>query len=513
MSEAAAAPPGPEAHALDAAEREFRRRITGALALGAAALLALVVVSLLLYRRGLSSNAWVEHTYAAETKVSRLATEIEKLESARRGYLLTPNENVWRVYVETRGGLRPRAAEFAEFTADNPVQVRNSAHLSELLEEKFAQTRATIELAHDGDLPGALANFQRLRENHLTLKLRAATDAMLAEEQRLLVSRTGVVDANGRWLLLTSIGVAALLGVIAAGAAVLVRRYASELTRSQAALRGLNAGLEGAVRDRTADLQRANDEIQRFAYIVSHDLRSPLVNVMGFTSELETSMKPIGALLDAAEATAPSIVPTGARLAVRDDVPEAIGFIRSSTKKMDRLINAILQLSRQGRRTLTPEPLDMEALVGGVVDSLETLAREKGAAVGPEGRLPAVVSDRVAVEQVLSNLVENALKYLQPGRPGRIAVRGATGADGRRVYEVEDNGRGIDPRDHERVFELFRRSGAQDTPGEGIGLAHVRALVYRLGGTIGCTSELGRGSTFTVSLPAALARGEGTLHG
>ena len=231
---------------------------------------------------------------------------------------------------------------------------------------------------------------------------------------------------------------------------------------------------------------------------------------MGFTSELETAMKPIGSLLEAAEATAPSIVPTGARLAVREDVPESIGFIRSSTKKMDRLINAILQLSRQGRRTLAPEPLDMAQIAQGVIDSLETLARDRGADVAVEGRLPPLTSDRLAVEQVLSNLVENALKYLQPGRPGSIAVRGSTAANGRRVFEVQDNGRGVDPRDHERIFELFRRSGAQDTPGEGIGLAHVRALVYRLGGTIGCTSELGRGSVFKVTLPAVLAREEGT---
>ena len=508
MSDAASGPAAPEL--LDAAERKFRRRITGALALGAAALAVLVLVSLLLYRRGLESNAWVEHTYAAETKVSHLATEIEKLESIRRGYLLAPSDLIWRQYVLTRGSLRPLAAELAEFTADNPVQVRNSAQLSDLLEEKFAQARLTIEQAHDGDMPGALANFQRLREIHLTLKLRTVTGAMLAEEQRLLLKRTNVVNANGRWLLVTAIGVASMLAVIAAGAAVLVRRYAAELSQSQAALRSLNSGLEGAVRDRTSDLQRANDEIQRFAYIVSHDLRSPLVNVMGFTSELEASMKPIGALLEAAENAAPSLVPTGARLAVRDDVPEAIGFIRSSTQKMDRLINAILQLSRQGRRTLTPEPLDMAAVAQTVVDSLETLARSKGAHVAVEGRLPALTCDRLAVEQVLSNLVENALKYMQPGRTGQVAVRGASVPGGRVAIEVEDNGRGIDPRDHERVFELFRRSGAQDTPGEGIGLAHVRALVYRLGGTIGCTSELGRGSVFRVTLPAKSGREEGT---
>ena len=496
--------------AVDAAERNLRRRILAALALGVAALVVLVVVSLLLYARGLSSNAWVEHTYAAESKIGVLATEVERLETARRGYLLSPRESYWRTYVESRRRLRPLAADLAEFTADNPVQVRNSARLNELIEQKFAQLRASIELAHDGDLEAARANFLHMQERNVTQQLREVTGAMLAEEQGLMSRRTGALDANGRWLLAMALVVALLLGVIASGTMLLMRRYAEELNRSQAALRSLNSGLEQAVRARTSDLQRANDEIQRFAYIVSHDLRSPLVNVMGFTSELESAMKPVGALLEAAEATAPSIVPAGARLALREDVPESLAFIRSSTKKMDRLINAILKLSRQGRRTLTPEPLDMAALAQGVVDSLETLAREKEAMVAVEGRLPALTSDRLGVEQALSNLVENALKYLQPGRPGRIAVRGASAPGGRVDLEVEDNGRGIDPRDHERVFELFRRSGPQDTAGEGIGLAHVRALVYRLGGTIDCTSELGRGSVFRISLPAVLARDEGT---
>ena len=129
----------------------------------------------------------------------------------------------------------------------------------------------------------------------------------------------------------------------------------------------------------------------------------------------------------------------------------------------------------------------------------------RGATIDVEGALPDPVSDRLAVEQVFSNVVENALKYLKPGRPGRIVVRGRT-EGALRVYEVEDNGRGIDPKDHERVFELFRRAGAQDQPGEGIGLAHVRALVYRLGGTITVESELDRGATFRISLPQVMAK-------
>jgi signal transduction histidine kinase len=114
--------------------------------------------------------------------------------------------------------------------------------------------------------------------------------------------------------------------------------------------------------------------------------------------------------------------------------------------------------------------------------------------------IPQIVTDRVAIEQILSNLIENATKYLQPGRPGVITVSGEQRRD-RVILSVADNGRGIDPRDHQRIFDLFRRSGQQDQPGEGIGLAHVRALAYRLGGMIDVESEPGRGSTFRLNLP------------
>ena len=114
--------------------------------------------------------------------------------------------------------------------------------------------------------------------------------------------------------------------------------------------------------------------------------------------------------------------------------------------------------------------------------------------------LPPIKSDRLALEQIFSNLIDNAMKYTQPERPGRVQIRGR--ADHAQVvYEIEDNGRGIATEDHQRIFDLFRRAGQQDQPGEGIGLAHVRALVRRLGGYMTLKSELGEGTTFIVTLP------------
>ena len=272
----------------------------------------------------------------------------------------------------------------------------------------------------------------------------------------------------------------------------------AQIERARAELSAANADLEGRVAERTADLRESNNEIQRFAYIVSHDLRAPLVNIMGFTSEIEALRDDVLARLRTLRAQAPSSEPQQDE-ALGTDFGEAIGFIKTSTIKMDRLINAILKLSREGRREFRPEPVDMDEMIRSIAASLAHQAEAAGATISADS-LPPITSDRFALEQVFSNLVDNALKYLRADEPGRIEVKGR--ADGASVvYEVRDNGRGIDEHDRERVFDLFRRAGKQDRPGEGIGLAHVRALVRRLGGSIGLESIPGSGSTFTVTLP------------
>ena len=181
------------------------------------------------------------------------------------------------------------------------------------------------------------------------------------------------------------------------------------------------------------------------------------------------------------------------------DFTEALGFIKSSIAKMDRLITAILNLTREGRREFEPVRIDTRELIEGIVATVAHQAADANAQIHIEP-LPEIISDRLAIEQIFSNLIDNAIKYLKPGVPGEISVRGRTKL-GFAIFEIADNGRGIDPRDHQRIFDLFRRAGTQDKPGQGIGLAHVRALVRRLGGTMSVASDLHNGSTFTITLP------------
>jgi signal transduction histidine kinase len=336
---------------------------------------------------------------------------------------------------------------------------------------------------------------------------------MRVEENRLFELRTEAADRSQSLNILVTIVGSGFIVLLAVLSILLIRSSTRARDLAEANLRDINLNLESAVDERTGDLREANQEIQRFAYIVSHDLRSPLVNIMGFTSELEELRGDIFSRISrysrAATSAPPEAISDGGTdeliLAPEDqklseDFSEALGFIKSSIGKMDRLISAILKLTREGRREFNPVNVDMRTLLQEIANSMAHQATEAQAHIHIEP-LPNLVSDRLALEQIFSNLVENALKYLRSDTPGEISVRGRTKL-GFVVYDVIDNGRGIDPNDHDRIFDLFRRAGTQDKPGQGIGLAHVRALVRRLGGSITVSSELDKGSTFTIALPA-----------
>ena len=447
---------------------------------------------------------WVAHTYEVELAIANARRLMEQGETTRRGYLLVPEYDAFRTgNLDAERAFDAERRRLGALTRDNPVQRANLVELDAQMRALRQARAASLAQVAGGDAPGAIEQFTRETGLRRMARVRELFDTMQATERALLAERDRDLQRSVRVFYIVLVVAGVLLLLVALVTFATVSRYTNDLATSRDILQQLNDSLEEIVGERTADLSRANEEIQRFAYIVSHDLRSPLVNVMGFTAELDAATDQVRALIDRAEADAPELLTEDVKLAAREDLPEAIGFIRTSTQKMDRLINAILQLSRQGRRVLAPEPVDVAAVVDGIRGSLQHRLGDEGASIEVAGELPAIVTDRLAIEQILSNLIENAVKYRHPERPVRVTVSG--GGDGARAWiAVSDNGRGIDARDHERVFDLFRRSGQQDQPGEGIGLAHVRALAYRLGGTIDLRSTLGEGATFRVSLPATL---------
>ncbi|RDE04560.1 sensor histidine kinase [Sphingomonas aracearum] len=479
------------------------RFLVTCMALGFASVIIAVVAAAWMTTRTQELSRWVSHTYEVEIAITQALNGVEQAEATRRGYLLTGQEIYRTTYVQAATKVQPALWRVHWLSRDNPEQQRNLAALRRELNDLQRVRNASVALMAAGDRPAAVRLFADETGARRMRRIRDRAGAMVTAERVLLDRRREEQAASLRAFYVT-LGIAGVLLVLSALASLAtVLRYTSDLGTSRDQLQSLNDSLETLVAERTEDLTRANEEIQRFAYIVSHDLRSPLVNVMGFTAELDAATSAIGELIDRAEERAPDIVTDEARFAAREDLPEAIGFIRTSTQKMDRLINAILKLSREGRRVLLRETVDVAALADGIAASLQHRLDEQGTTITVQRPMPEMTTDRLALEQILSNLIENAVKYLQPGRPGRIVVRGSAWA-GRTIIEVEDNGRGISAHDHQRIFDLFRRSGQQDQPGEGIGLAHVRALAYRLGGTIDVRSEFGQGSTFRLSLPTVM---------
>lgn len=478
-------------------------RILGLLSIGFLALIVSGIISLWAAERAEEQAQVIRHTYEVRATANRVLISSTQAESAQRGFMLTGRESYADQEADARMDALQGLLRLGELVQDNPAQIARLDRLRPVLEERLQLTEQTVRDTRRGMTAEAIRVVQQGRGPLLMERVRSQLDEIIDVENALIAERQAGADrlaALNYWITLVS---TVLIVLVAAACIILFLRYLAEIQRARVELHQANTGLERRVQERTADLVAANDEIQRFAYIVSHDLRAPLVNVMGYTSELQAAGKAIEKQLAHLEDSAPDQILPEAVTAVREDVPEAIGFIRTSTEKMDRLINAILKLSREGRRTMTVQPLDMTALVQGIADSVSHQAEAIGAEI-VVADLPAIESDRLMVEQVFGNLIDNAVKYLDPARSGRIVIRGSLGQDGFVAYTVEDNGRGVAPKDHERIFELFRRSGRQDQPGEGLGLAFVRNTVRRLGGTITVTSALGEGSTFYVNLPKRL---------
>lgn len=240
-----------------------------------------------------------------------------------------------------------------------------------------------------------------------------------------------------------------------------------------------------------AELEKRNSELERFTYAVSHDLRSPLVTVIGFLGAVEAA-------------------------ALRGDnrqLQQDMLRIRSAADRMDRLLKELLELSRVGRTARESETAELADLVGEARALVDGRLRERGVRVDVSEGLGTVHGDRQRLVELLQNLLDNAAKFMGDQKAPRIEV-GVRHDDGRPVVFVRDNGRGIEPRYHEKVFGLFDRLDPADE-GTGMGLALAKRIVEVHGGRLWVESEgAGKGASFCFTLgpqPPGQAQGSGTL--
>lgn len=335
---------------------------------------------------------------------------------------------------------------------------------------------------------------------------------------RLLGERSGWYD--------TSLGVALYAALTSFGLLAVVWWCGRKLNladdaRAAAAenLRRANADLEARVAERTAelsrinrDLQQKNDENEMFVYSVSHDLRSPLVNLQGFSQELKSSCDDVRSLLEPAAHADESARKALAILA--DDVQPSLSFIQSSVLRLGGIIDALLRLSRAGRVDYRWQVVDVEETVQRIVDALQD-SMQKSNAIVSVGQLPPAWGDATAVEQVFANLIGNALNYASADRDPIIEIAAAEsdGDSPQITYSVKDNGVGIAQTHRVKVFQAFQRLQPSLAKGEGMGLAMTRRIVERHGGRIWFESVEGIGTEFFFTLPAPSSSVDvGTSH-
>lgn len=271
---------------------------------------------------------------------------------------------------------------------------------------------------------------------------------------------------------------------------LLIMAITNEHRLAEENIRRINASLEQRVRERTAQLTAANQEMQAFTYSVSHDLRAPLRHIAGFTGILENN---------------PAVT-------ADPDAARHLAVVSDAARRMGQLIDDLLEFSRMGRAEMKRDRVDMRALIDEVRADLrtETAGRNIQWRVGP---MPRVLGDAAMLRQVWANLLGNAVKYTRQQPAPRIEV-GCREENGEWVFSVKDNGAGFDMQYAGKLFGVFQRLHREEEfEGTGIGLANVRRIVHRHGGTTRAAGVLNEGATFSFSLPRQPPKPEPEANG
>lgn len=462
--------------------RGFRRSIQAVVFVPGVAVLVLGALLAWQGARLVGELRLVDHTNIVIAGVRELESALFEEEGALRGFLLYTQDSDFRIYQSSGQRAADTLATLEELTADNASQQARikelravNEHWRDVGAERVALLRNTGDARTMGDSSRAL-----MAEAHrIALQMRQ-------EEQSLLENRSSSAQREiRRTMIAGGLATVALAVLIVAFIARILRRTATtyeaslnEQAAQAAALKELSASLELRVKERTAELQDALQELETFAYSVSHDLRAPLRHVNGFVELLKQH---IDGQID-------------------DRARHYMQRIESQSSHMGSLIDDLLTFSRIGRAPMKRAEVDLDELVRDVRDELveQAAGREVEWTIEPLGR---VQGDRALLRVVFINLLSNALKYTRATAAPKITIGRRLLRDEMEIY-VRDNGAGFDQRYVAKLFGVFQRlHSSEEFEGTGIGLATVRRIVTRHGGRVRAEGAVGNGATFYLSIP------------
>jgi len=418
----------------------------------------------------------IRTVYSSVTELRMLARDAE---SGERGFLLTGKDRYLMPFQQGSLLLESQVTNALKAAAERPEVEPDVKKLADLVRKRFDQADELLKLQKAKGFLAAQYSLKSDGSETTMDDIRAVTKVIQAK----LDKENASYDRREKTLYARTFAFYAASTLIIIGVlAWLYNELVSYLHARDAALAelgALNADLEARITDRTRDLTHANEELQQFAYVASHDLQEPLRTITSFSQLLETRYQ---GRLD-------------------EDAHEFIGYVVASARRMTDLINGLLALVRLRKTGQPVEPVSFEKLFEDAEISLQAAIRENDVEIR-HGSLPALVVDQVQFSQVLQNLISNAIKYRREERPS-IWIE-AHRDSSNWVFSVRDNGRGFDQEFAERIFGLFQRLHSGSVEGTGMGLSIARRIVERHGGRIWAESKEGVGSTFYFSLPISL---------
>ena len=456
----------------------------------------LIALALVVFIGISAGNSWV--SFCRSSKQAAVALQVVETtnvllasltdaETGQRGFLLTGEDRYLVPYKRALNEIYPDLDTLERTQAQSRpmVQVQRVGVLRQLVKDKLDELRQTIELRQSKDLEAALSIVRTDRGKMIMDQIRLVCGEIVANAFSLSGRQREIAVTNANETGLTAVVgsgiILAILGFSTFEIELGTRRrleLIASLAASHNEIRHINAALESRVGKRTEELSKAVGELERFTYTVAHDLRGPLRSIHRYG---ELLLERSGAL-PASEAES------------------YLHNVVNAAERLDQLIGDLLTYSQLDMKQLNPEALDPGQIVQDAIGALAVQFEERRAEVNVCGPLPLVLGDRVLLGQILANFLSNALKFVPSDRKPEIKIWATTQGSVVRLW-IQDNGIGIEPHYHDRIFKLFERlHSKEEYAGTGVGLGIVKRAAERLGGRVGFDSKPGKGSRFWVEL-------------